>query len=198
MDPAQLQKPGPVTQLLADARGGDRGAMDRLFSLVYDELRVHAHRRRLFQGGGDEMLNTTALVHEAYLKMTEPASLSYQDRGHFFAVAARAMRQILVDAARRRKALKRGGGAAVEVLDEARVGVDDHAADVLALDLALTQLATLDERLSKLVELRFFAGLSVEETAEVLELSPRTVKRDWRKARALLYDALQHGVALVG
>jgi RNA polymerase sigma factor (TIGR02999 family) len=172
--------------------------MDRLFSLVYDELRIHAHRRRLFQGGGDDMLNTTALVHEAYLKMTEPASLSYQDRAHFFAVAARAMRQILVDAARRRKAFKRGGGVVAAVLDEERVGIDHRATELLALDVALTQLALLDQRLSRLVELRYFAGLSVEETAEVLALSPRTVKRDWRKARALLYDALQNGVALLG
>jgi RNA polymerase sigma factor (TIGR02999 family) len=197
MDAPELREAGPVTQLLAQARGGDRGAMDRLFALVYEELRAHAHRRRLFQGGGDDLLNTTALVHEAYLKMTEPASLSYQDRAHFFAVAARAMRQILVDAARRRKALKRGGGVSVEALDEASIGTDDHATELLALDVALTQLAVFDDRLSRLVELRFFAGLSVEETAEVLELSPRTVKRDWRKARALLYDALQHGVAVV-
>jgi len=190
MEPERTAGEGEITQLLAGVRGGDRAAMDRLFALVYDDLRERAHRRRWGRAGAAETLGTTALVHETYLKLVEPSGIELRDRAHFFNVAARAMRQILVDGARRRLAQKRGGGAPVELLDEGRVGLDARVEEVLALDDALSHLKGLDERLSRLVELRFFAGLSVEETAEAMELSPRTVKRDWRRARAFLHDAL--------
>ena len=177
-----------VTELLSASSRGDREARERLFSLVYGELRALAHRqlRRAVPG---ETMNTTALVHEAYLKIARPGGTA-RDRGHFFAIAARAMRQILVDQARERTAQKRGGGQRLEVLHEEAVTLDARAGEIVALDGALERLAALDERLSHLVELRFFAGLSVEETAEVLSVSDRTVKRDWRKARTFLHHAL--------
>ncbi len=180
---------GDVTQLLMAAREGDGAAVDQLFPLVYDELHGMAHRRL---GGwrGGQTLNTTALVHEAYLKLVDQTRAQWNDRGHFLAVSAVAMRHILVDYARRRSAQKRGGDEPHVVLDEAELGVAARAEEILAIDQALTSLAGLNERLSKLVELRFFAGLSVEETARVLDISERTVKRDWRKARAYLYRAL--------
>jgi RNA polymerase sigma factor (TIGR02999 family) len=188
--------PGEITLLLAAARDGERDAMDRVFGLVYRELRSLAHRQ-LGYGQRDGTLQTTALVHEAYLKLARRETLELRDRAHFFALAARAMRQILVDYARERLAQKRGGGALVLELDEGRSAAsspDDGPfasdAEVLALDAALTRLATLDERLGKLVELRFFGGLSVEETAKLLAVSDRTVKRDWRRARAFLHVEL--------
>jgi RNA polymerase sigma factor (TIGR02999 family) len=159
--------------------------MDRIFALVYRELRVLAHRQ-LGRGRTSETLSTTALVHEVYLKLAHNRGAAPNDRGHFFAVAARAMRQIVVDYARRRGAEKRGGGVRPEVLDDERMGFAAQVEEVLAVDTALTRLEALDARLGRLVELRFFAGLSVEETAEALSTSERTVKRDWRKARAFL------------
>jgi RNA polymerase sigma factor (TIGR02999 family) len=180
---------GEITGLLAALREGDRGALDRLFPLVYRELHDRAHRQLARRRPGDT-LSTTALVHEAYLKLTDSAHQSYQDRVHFFAVASRAMRQILVDYARRTAAAKRGGGHAVS-LDPEAVADLGRAEELLALDEALTHLEKLDGRLARIVELRFFGGLSVEETSDALEISPRTVKRDWRKARAFLYQAIQ-------
>jgi RNA polymerase sigma factor (TIGR02999 family) len=183
---------GEITRLLAEVRAGDAAALDRLFALVYEELRAEAHRRLAFRRRG-ETVSTTALVHETYLKLVGAGRKAWRDRVHFFAVAARAMRQILIDDARRRSAAKRGGGEAPQVLDEERVGMESRAEELLALDCALTRLAAFDGRLGQLVELRFFAGLSVEETAEILGLSPRTVKRDWRKARAFLHWSLTQG-----
>lgn len=180
---------GEITALLTALRDGDRGALDRLFPLVYRELHDRAHRQLARHRPG-ETLSTTALVHEAYLKLTDSAHQSYQDRVHFFAVASRAMRQILVDYARRTTAAKRGGGHPVS-LDPDAIANPGRAEELLALDEALTQLEKLDGRLARIVELRFFGGLSVEETSDVLEISPRTVKRDWRKARAFLYQAIQ-------
>jgi RNA polymerase sigma factor (TIGR02999 family) len=176
-----------VTGLLAAWRAGDREAADRLMPLVYDELRRLA-RHRL--AGPDQTLQTTALVHEAYLKLAGHSQLAVQDRHHFFALAAKAMRQLVVDHARRRAAAKRGGAVRAIALDELQIPVDDRAEEMLALDKALERLAALDETLSRIVELRYFAGLSVEETADALDCSPRTVKRDWRKARAFLYHEL--------
>lgn len=180
---------GEVTALLVALREGDASALDRLLPVVYDELRLLAHRQLRRRRPGDT-LDTTALVHEAYLKLTDREEPEWKDRNHFFAVAATAMRHILVDAARRRVADKRGGGVVPIALDEARIGIAARSAEVIAIDQALNALGDYDGRLVRTVELRFFGGLSVEETAEVLEVSERTVKRDWRKARAFLYRTL--------
>ena len=178
-----------ITGLLTALRNGDRSALDRLFPLIYADLRHRAHQQLARRRPGDT-LSTTALVHEAYLKLTGSAHQTYQDRAHFFAVASRAMRQILVDYARHNAAAKRGGGHAVR-LEPDSVAAPARAEDLVVLDEALTQLERLDQRLASLVELRFFGGLSVEETAEALAVSPRTVKRDWRKARAFLYQTIR-------
>lgn len=186
---------GDITQLLLSWRSGDRSSADQLFARVYDELHAIAHRQLRRRRPG-ETLSTTALVHEAYLKLVDHSRLEVKDRNHFFALAARAMRQILVDYARRRSAQKRGGGVPTALLDEGRVPVATRAAEVVAIDDALIRLAALDERLSQVVELRFFGGLSVEEAAEVMGCSDRTIKRDWRKARAYLYrDLKEAGLA---
>ncbi len=176
-----------VTELLAAWREGDRDAIRELMPLVYDDLRALARRQT---AGGSETLRTTALVHEAYMKLARHSHLAVQDRRHFFALAAKAMRQLVVDHARRRAAAKRGGAGGALSLDEAQIPLQARAAEIVALDEALDRLAALDESLSRVVELRFFAGLSVEETADVLGCSPRTVKREWRKARALLHADL--------
>lgn len=183
---------GEITRLLIDARGGERQTLDRLFECVYDELCQTAHYHLLRQRPG-ETLNTNALVHGAYLKLVNAAQLQIQDRRHFFAIAAQAMRQVILDAARRSRARKRGGDAIrmdVEPGDVAAPSNSMGATEWIALDQALTSLRTVSTRLASIVELRFFAGLSVEETGEILDLSPRTVKRDWQKARAFLYHAL--------
>lgn len=182
-----------ITQLLVDLRGGNRAALDQLFDLVYRDLHERASRH-LNQHASSPTLDTTALVHETYLKLADASSLELEDRRHFFAVAARAMRQIAVDHARKSMAQKRGGGAWNVSLDDAGLAAaapEKPGADLVALDRALSDLAELDERLARTVELRYFAGLSVEETAELMGVSERTVKRDWRKARAFLYDALR-------
>lgn len=184
-----------ITRLLVDLRGGDRAALDRLFDLVYQDLHERA-RRQLGRRSPGTTLSTTVLVHETYLKLADAMHLELEDRRHFFAVAAKAMRQIAVDHARRASAQKRGGGVWDVSLDDAGLAAsseDRPAADIVALDRALDQLAELDERLARTVELRYFAGLSVEETAEVMGVSERTVKRDWAKARAFLYEALNEG-----
>lgn len=181
MDPEQ-----DIARLLEELRAGDRGALDRLFPLIYADLRQRAHRQLAASRPGDS-LSTTALVHETYLKLTTSSHQSYADRIHFFAVASRAMRQILVDYARQHSAEKRGGGADPLSFDRVELAFPERASDVVALDEALERLARLDERLARVVELRFFAGLSVEETGAALDLSPRTVKREWQKARAWLY-----------
>ena len=169
--------------------------MDRLMTLVYDELRAVARRQlRRFRPG--QTLDTTALVHEAYLRLVDQAGASWQDRAHFLSVAGVAMRQILVDAARRRTAKKRAGEYLRISFDERRPGrggpdASRQAVEILDLDEALTSLAARNERLSRLVELRFFAGLTEEETAQALGTSERTVRRDWLKARAFLFHALR-------
>ncbi|HEX7051159.1 MAG TPA: ECF-type sigma factor [Longimicrobiales bacterium] len=174
-----------MTALLHAAAGGDHAVLDALFHHVYDELRRLASKVR-----GDaavQTLNTTALVHEAYLKLVPSADIDWRGRAHFFGVAARAMRQILVDAARRRARLKRGGpGSWTVTFDESLHAAPVRAAELLALDEALEELAALDERQAQVVEQRFFAGLSARETAAVLGISEATVHRDWRAARAWL------------
>ncbi len=182
-----------ITSLLVDLRAGDRSALDRLFDLVYRDLHARA-KRQLGPRSAGATLDTTSLVHETYLKLADAAHLALEDRRHFFAVAARAMRQIAVDHARRNAAQKRGGGAFAVSLDEEGIAAAEaKPADLVALDRALEKLTELDERLARTVELRYFAGLSVEETAEVMGISERTVKRDWRKARAFLYDNMKSG-----
>ncbi len=177
-----------ITQLLAAWRAGDRQAIGRLMPLVYDELRALARHR--LRHRGDQTLQTTVLLHEVYLKLAQHSQLAVNDRQHFFALAAKAMRQLTVDYARRRASSKRGGGAELVPADEVAVPAVERAEQIVALDAALERLSQLDETLSRIVELRYFGGLSVEETAEVLGCSDRTVKRGWRKARALLHAEL--------
>lgn len=178
-----------LTSLLAAVGEGDQAALDQLFSRVYKELRKLASRQ-LQASPPQHTLATTALVHEAYLKLSADARWSTRDRSHFFALASRAMRHILIDHARRRSRQKRGGVGTPLSLDVAEIPVLDRAEELLALDEALELLATVDPELARLVEWRFFAGLSVEEIASTLEISERTVKRQWRTARAFLYQQL--------
>ena len=181
-----------ITRLLHEIRGGDAHAQEALLPAVYDELRAIAHNR-LSPGARDALLDTTALVHEAYVRLFDRAPLEWADRRHFFAVAAMAMRQIIVDHARKRSAARRGGGQAHIDLDDTQVAVDAQAEEIVSLHEALVRLSQLDARLGRIVELRFFGGFSEEEVAEIMEMSARTVRRDWRKARALLYQALAEG-----
>jgi RNA polymerase sigma factor (TIGR02999 family) len=189
MDPQPASLPPGLTEFLRDLHVGPGAEANRHFAHVYEVLREIAHRHLARQRRG-HTLGTTALVHEAYLRLAEPSGAPWQDRAHFFAVAARAMRFILVDYARRRGAEKRGGDRVRVTLTGADAADDGQAADLLDLDDALTGLAQRSERLAQVVELRFFGGLTVEESAEVLGVSPRTVKADWQKARLWLYRAL--------
>jgi RNA polymerase sigma factor (TIGR02999 family) len=179
----------PVTQLLVRWRDGDRDALEALMPLVYDELRRLAHHY-LRQERSDHTLQSTALVHEAYLRLAGQNPPQWQNRAHFFGIAAHIMRQILVEYARGRSAAKRGGSACRLTLDEAVALPQQMDVDVVQLDKALTGLAELDVQQSRIVELRFFAGLTIEDTSEVLGISPATVKRDWVTARAWLYRAM--------
>lgn len=178
-----------TTDLIETAGSGDATALDQLFPRVYDELRALA-RRRLANEQRHDSLQTTALVHEAYLRLVDDTRVTQRGRAYFFAAASRAMRQILVDRARRRLAVKRGEGAALTSLDENQAAVDAYAAELVELDDALGRLAERSPRHARVVELRYFAGLSVEQTAEVLGVSPRTVKSDWAMARAWLFSEL--------
>jgi RNA polymerase sigma-70 factor, ECF subfamily len=178
-----------VSQLLRAWSDGDRTALDKLVPLVYDELRRMARRHMDRQQAG-HTLQTTALIHEAYLKLIDQKEAHWRNRAHFFGVAAKAMRSILVDYARASHAAKRGGGAVLVSLDEAAVASDERAAELVALDDALAGLAAIDRRKCQVVELRYFGGLSVEETAEVLQVSVETVARDWRLARTWLLREL--------
>ena len=178
--------PDNVTQLLIDWSGGKRQALDKLLPLVYDELRRTAERY-LRRERSDHTLQATALVHEAYLKLIDQRSVQWQNRAHFFGVAAQAMRRILVDHARGHQSQKRGSGEIKLSLDENLELSNERAADMIALDEALTALAAIDEQKSRIVELRFFGGLSIEETAEVLGVGTATVIRQWRMAKAWLY-----------
>ena len=178
-----------VTSILATAGATGGSPVEGLVPLIYDDLREIAHRQ-LAREGRDHTLQTTALVHEAYMKLVDDTRVTGRGRAYFFAAAGRAMRQVLVDYARRRATDKRGGGAERVSLDESRIAVDEFAAELLDLDRALDRLAHLNPRHARVVECRFFAGLSVEETAEALDVSARTVKSDWALARAWLYDVL--------
>lgn len=180
---------GAITALLQAADGAAGDVPDRLLPLVYEELRAMA-RRQLGRERPDHTLSATALVNEAWLRLAGQTHVTDRGRSYFFAAAARAMRQILVDHARRRRRLKRGGQRARVTLDEADLALDGFAADLLDLDEALHRLADSYPRQARVVECRFFAGLNVEETAAALEVSPRTVKGDWALARAWLYRAI--------
>ena len=169
--------------------GGDQAALEELTPLVYGELRRLAHHYISRERPG-HTLQTSALVNEAYLRLVEQKGIDWQCRAHFYGIAARLMRQVLVDYARRRGYAKRGGGARRVSLDEALVVSDERAAEVVALDEALESLAKLDPRQSQIVELRFFGGLSIEEAAEVLGVSPGTVMADWTVAKAWLRRAI--------
>jgi RNA polymerase sigma-70 factor, ECF subfamily len=180
---------GDVTGLLQAWGNGERDALDDLLPIVYRELRGIAHRRLLGERAA-HTLSTTALVHEAYLRLVRIDRVQWRDRAHFFAMAARAMRRVLVDYAHMRKAQKRGGGGIAVTLDAVVLAVDSHADELAALDQALRRLESIDERTGRVVECRVFGGMSVEETAEALDISPATVKRDWAMARAWLNQEL--------
>lgn len=184
-----MEKRQDITGLLIAWRQGDGGALERLFPLIYDELRRIAHRQLSRERAG-HTLSTTALVNEAYLKLVDETRVAWVDRTHFLAVAARVMRHILVDYARRHRAAKRGGGGQRVDLDDAMIAATERAETLLALDEALTRLAKLDERMSRVVECRFFGGLTDEETGDALGVDARTVRRDWVKAKGWLYQEL--------
>ena len=187
-------KPSPneVTRLLLDWNNGDRAALDQLVPLVYDELRRLAHHYMRQEREG-HTLQTTALVNEAYVRLIDQNSVHWQGRAHFFAIAAQMMRRILVDYARSRRYAKRGGEARQVSFDESAIVSPEKGAELVAVDEALTDLAERDARKSKIVELRFFGGLNIEETAEVMGISPTTVQREWRSAKAWLYQAIRQG-----
>jgi len=175
-----------VTQLLIDWSNGDKAAVDKLIPLVYDELRRLAryYMRRERAGA---TLQTTALVNEAYMRLVDQKNVQWQNRAHFFAISAQLMRRILIDRARKRYNSKRGGDVRKVSLDQAAIVSTGRSSDLVALDEALTDLEAIDQRKSKVVELRFFGGLNIEETAEVMSISPATVQREWSMAKAWLY-----------
>src|ERR687883_1107147 len=178
-----------ITELLAGYGRGDKEALDQLMPVVYDELRRQAARYLRREQAG-HTLQTTALIHEAYVRLVDQRNVQWQNRAHFFGIAAQMMRRILVDHARTKKRAKRGGSEVRVSLSEATVAAKDQELDVVALDEALERLAQIDEQQSRVVELRFFSGLSVEETAEVMDISKATVKRDWSMAKAWLHREL--------
>lgn len=183
-------RPGDVSRLLALWSSGDEGARDELIPLVYGELRKLAgHYMR--KERPEHSLQATALVNEAYLRIVDQSEVQWQNRAQFFALSSQIMRRILVDHARRRNYAKRGGGAKRTFLDEATLLSTQRAPDVVALDEALTRLTEIDPRRSRVVELKYFGGMTFEEIAEVLNVSPITVRRDWTTARAWLYRAIE-------
>lgn len=179
-----------LTGLLAAYRQGDRDAFGRLLPLVYQDLQRLAKRQLGIRRPG-QTLDTTSLVHEAYMKLVDSDQSAWQDRGHFYAVASIAMRQIVIDYARQSQAQKRGGEQRAQGLDGVEIAIDEQADTLLALDRALIRLGEIDERLPRVVECRFFTGLSEEETAEALGVSTRTIERDWKRARAWLRRELE-------
>ena len=190
------QTPENVTQLLIDWSKGDKAALDALLPVVYEELR-HQAARYLRRERAGHTLQTTALIHEAYIKLIDQRNVHWQNRAHFFGIAAQAMRRILVDHARAKNRAKRGGSDIRVSFNEAKLVGQQQDLDIEALDEALTRLSKIDEQQSRIVELRFFSGLTVEETAEVLGISPATVKRDWSMAKAWLHREIstevEHG-----
>ena len=189
-----MTRPAPeeVSQLLHDWSNGDQAALAKVMPVVYQELHRMAHHYMRRERAG-HTLQTTALVNEAYLRLADYKKMRWQSRAHFFAVAAQVMRRILVEQARSKKVAKRGGGAQQISLDETALVSAGRSAEVIAVDEALTDLESWDPRKGRIVELRFFGGLSIEETAEVLKISPTTVQREWRSAKAWLHRAIGEG-----
>jgi len=181
-----VQAPQNVTELLVGWSNGDKEALDRIMPIVYDELRKQAARYLRRERVG-HTLQTTALIHEAYIRLVDQKNVRWQNRAHFFGISAQLMRRILVDHARTKGRAKRGGSDIRVSLDDANLIAKATDLDIIAVDEALERLAQIDEQQSKIVELRFFSGLTVEETAEVLKISPATVKRDWSMAKAWLH-----------
>lgn len=181
-----MTTPGDITVMLRAGRAGDQQALDDVFARVYSQIRDIA-QRQLRRAGSPQAFHTTSIVHEAYLKVFAGPDVDWEDRAHFYSVAALAMRQILLNRARSQMAKKRGGGAKVFALDSLDGPIDPRDVELLELDAALRRLSTLDQRLAQVVDLRYFAGLSIDETAQVLGVNARTVKRDWQTARAFLY-----------
>ena len=190
--PVDRDAAGHITEILAAVNEGGRPDFDRLFPLVYEQLRRIAARQLRREHPGHTLV-ATALVHEAYLKLADHARVTWQGRAHFFAIAARAMRQILVDHARKKSAGKRGGDCRRTTLGDEGFGRDLSPEDLLALDQALERLAALKQRLTQIVELRFFGGMTEKEVAEALGVPKRTIQRDWARARAWLYKELYQG-----
>ncbi|MGH7555067.1 MAG: sigma-70 family RNA polymerase sigma factor [Longimicrobiales bacterium] len=186
---ATPHEPSSDTELLLACRSGERGALDRLFSQIYDELRrvAHVQLRRESEG---HTLGTTALVHEAYIRMIDITRVEWRDRVHFLSMAARAMRRVLIDHARQHQAIRRGGGVRPVTLDESLIASGIETETLVALDDALEQLGALNPRLVRVVECRFFGGMTEEETAQALEVTSRTVRNDWVKARGWLRKAI--------
>jgi RNA polymerase sigma factor (TIGR02999 family) len=197
MDPSTPDRSAQITRLLREWQAGDRGALDRLIPLVYNDLHRIAGGQ-MSRERREATLQTTGLVNEAYLKLVDQRSTDWQNRGQFFAIAARVMRRILLDDARRRLREKRGGGVMQVAIDEAVVSASEtsvDAVDLLAVDRALRELEKLDPNQAKVVELRFFGGLTVEETSVALGISPATVKREWAVAKVWLYRELHMTVS---
>ena len=189
-DIAAVPEPSPRADVLTELRSGRHGALDQLIPLVYHELRAIAHRQLAARARGGT-LSTTALVHETYLKLVDQSRADWRDRAHFLAVASIAMRHVLVDRAKARGTLKRGGTRRRITLDDSHIAVDDQPDALLQLDEAMNRLAGLEPRLARVVECRFFGGLTEEEIAEALGVTVRTVQRDWAKARMLLQRELE-------
>ena len=186
--------PHEITQLLAEWSNGNQTALDKLYPLVYDELHRMASRYMNRERKG-HTLQTTALINEAYVRLVDQKHVHWENRAHFFAISAKIMRRILIDHARLHAYAKRGGGAQKVSLDETAMVADERASDLLLLDEALNRLAEMDQRRSQVVELRYFGGLNNEEIAGVLKISENTVTRDWKMARAWLYQELSRSVA---
>jgi RNA polymerase sigma-70 factor (ECF subfamily) len=186
--------PEEITQLLINWSQGDKAALDQLVPLVYPELRRLA-KRHMNRENPAHTLQTSALINEAYLKLVDQQGVDWQNRAHFFAVAAQVMRHILIDHARRHHYDKRGAGAPHVPLDEAAITQKERAAQLVALDEALSALAALDARKSQIVELRFFGGLNADETAEVMKISPSTIQREWRAAKAWLHHTMMNATS---
>ncbi len=179
-----------ITQYLADARKGDTDAFNRVYEMVYDELRNIAHRQ-LYRHRQSDTLNTTALVHEAYERLVGNSQIEWQDRNHFYALTSRAMRYILVDYARSRNAKKRGGNKLNVPLDAVQLAIEERSAELEALDEALKQLSSHNKQLEQLVELKFFGGLTYKEIAAIMDRSERSLRRDWQRARTWIYSAMK-------